>query len=69
MRKNDAFVAKIVNTGLTKIFMVIFAPDKRLPSFATLLDTRWKPPPHYLWDEVHQCQVKDTSEFLQNKLI
>ena len=37
MRKNDAFVAKIVNTRLTKIFMAIFAPDKRLPSSATLL--------------------------------
>ena len=37
MRKNDAFVAKIVNTRLTKIFMAIFAPDERLPSSATLL--------------------------------
>ena len=37
MRKNDAFVAKIVNTGLTKIFIAIFAPDERLPSSATLL--------------------------------
>ena len=37
MRKNDAFVAKIVNTRLTKIFMTIFAPDERLPSSATLL--------------------------------
>ena len=36
MRKNDAFVAKIVNTRLTKIFMTIFAPDERLPSSATL---------------------------------
>ena len=36
MRKNDAFVAKIVNTRLTKIFMAIFAPDERLPSSATL---------------------------------
>ena len=34
--QNDAFVAKIVNTGLTNIFMVIFAPDERLPSSATL---------------------------------
>ena len=37
MRKNDAFVAKIVNTRLTKIFMAIFAPNERLPSSATLL--------------------------------
>ena len=36
MRKNGAFVAKIVNTHLTKIFMAIFAPDERLPSSATL---------------------------------
>ena len=36
-RKNDAFVAKFVNTRLTKIFMAIFAPDERLPSSATLL--------------------------------
>ena len=35
-RKNDAFVAKIVNTRLTKNFMAIFAPDERLPSSATL---------------------------------
>ena len=35
-RKNDAFVAKIVNTCLTKIFMAIFVPDERLPSSATL---------------------------------
>ena len=34
--QNDAFVAKIVNTRLTKIFMAIFAPDERLPSSATL---------------------------------
>ena len=38
MRKNNAFVAKIVNTRLTKIFMAIFAPDERLPSSATLFD-------------------------------
>ena len=35
-RKNDTFVAKIVNTRLTKIFMAIFALDERLPSSATL---------------------------------
>ena len=34
--KSDAFVAKIVNTRWTKIFMAIFAPDDRLPSSATL---------------------------------
>ena len=36
-RKNDAFVAKIVNTHLTKGFMAIFAPAECLPSPATLL--------------------------------
>ena len=41
MRKNDAFVAKIVNTRLTKIFMAIFAPQERLPSSATLLRGRF----------------------------
>ena len=35
-RKNDAFVAKIVNTRLTKIFIAYFAPDERLPTSATL---------------------------------
>ena len=35
-RKNDAFVAKMVNTRLTKVFMTIFAPDERLPTSATL---------------------------------
>ena len=34
--KNDAFVAKIVNMRLTKIFMAIFAPDERLPTSVTL---------------------------------
>ena len=34
--KNDAFVAKIVNTPLTKISMAIFAFDERLPTSATL---------------------------------
>ena len=36
MRKNDAFVAKIVNTHLTKGFMAMFAPAESLPSPATL---------------------------------
>ena len=36
-RKKDAFVAKIVNTRLTKGFMAIFAPAESLPSPATLL--------------------------------
>ena len=36
MRKNDAFVAKIVNTRLTKILMAIFALAERLPTPATL---------------------------------
>ena len=36
MRKNNAFVAKIVNTRLTKSFMAIFAPAESLPSPATL---------------------------------
>ena len=38
MRKNDAFVAKILNTRLTKGFMAIFAPAESLPSPATLQD-------------------------------
>ena len=37
-RKNNAFVAKIVTTRLTKIFMAIFAPNERLPTSATLID-------------------------------
>ena len=37
MRKNDAFVAKIINMRLAKIFMAIFAHDERLPSSATLI--------------------------------
>ena len=36
MRKNNAFVAKIVNTRLTKGFIAIFAPAESLPSPATL---------------------------------
>ena len=40
MRKIDAFVAKIVNTRLTKIFMAISAPDERLPRSATLMHSR-----------------------------
>ena len=35
-RKNDAFVAKIVNTRLTKGFMALFAPAESLPSPDTL---------------------------------
>ena len=34
--QKDAFVAKIVNTRLTKNFIAIFAPDERLLSSATL---------------------------------
>ena len=34
---SDAFVEKIVNTRLAKIFRTIFAPDERLPSSATLI--------------------------------
>ena len=41
MHKNDAFDAKIVNTRLTKIFIAIFAPDERLPSFASLDRVFW----------------------------
>ena len=37
----DAFVAKIVNTRLAKIFMAIFALDERLPSSATLVGGKW----------------------------
>ena len=38
-RKNDAFVAKIVNTRSTKLFMAIFALAERLPTSATLPKT------------------------------
>ena len=38
MRKNDAFVAKIVITRLTKGFMAMFAPAESLPSPATLMN-------------------------------
>ena len=37
MCKNKAFVAKIVNTCLTKVFMVIFALAEMLPISATLI--------------------------------
>jgi len=47
MGKNDAFVAKIVNTCLTKTFMGIFALAERLPISATLvigkLVVHWEP--------------------------
>ena len=39
MHKNNAFVAKIVVTRLTKGFMAMFAPIESLPSPATLLTT------------------------------
>ena len=35
-RKNNAFIADIVNTRLTKVFMVIFALALILPNSATL---------------------------------
>ena len=38
--KNDAFVAKIANTHLTKIFMAICALGERLPTSATLLSKK-----------------------------
>ena len=49
-RKNDAFVAKIANTRLTKTFAGIFANAERLPTSATLeeIDFLYKqrcPPP------------------------
>ena len=37
--QNDAFVAKIANTRLTKICVAIFALAERLPTFATLETT------------------------------
>ena len=45
-RKNDAFDGKFVNTRLTKIFIVIFAPDERLPSSDTLSDMQKSCPKH-----------------------
>ena len=65
MRKNGAFVAKIVNTGLTKIFMAIFAPDERLPSSATLIHRSLKPHSiNYRVDAVH----KEVHEYIQGRL-
>ena len=51
--QNDAFVAKIVNTRLTTIFMAIFALDERLPSSATLhwRSTQINPRPVKLFKE------------------
>ena len=40
--KNDAFVAKKVNTRLTKVFMTIFALAERLPTSATLFRSNHK---------------------------
>jgi len=37
MRNNDTFVAKIVNTHITKVFMAIFALAERLPTSTTLI--------------------------------
>ena len=37
MRNNDTFVAYIVNTRMTKVFMAIFALTERLPTSATLI--------------------------------
>ena len=48
MRKNDAFVAKIVNTRLTKGFMAIFAPAESLPSPATLVTEEAHRAPNFL---------------------
>ena len=39
-RKNDASLAKIVNTRLTKIFVAIFALAERLSTSATLITRR-----------------------------
>ena len=58
MRKNDAFVAKIVNTRLTKIFMAILAPDERLPSSATLMKSMNPVKPEDLMDPVSVVDVK-----------
>ena len=41
MRKNNAFVAKIVNTRWTKVVMVIFALAEMLPTSATLNTARF----------------------------
>ena len=40
MRKNDASVAKIANTRLTNIFVPIFALAERLPTSATVPQTK-----------------------------
>ena len=41
MCKNDTFVAKEVNTHLTKIFVAIFALAERLQTSANLLSTKF----------------------------
>ena len=51
MRKNDAFVAKIVITRLTKGFMAMFAPAESLPSPATLISTK------YAMKYLRQCNI------------
>ena len=48
MRKNDAFVAKIANTGLAKICVAIFALTERLPTSATLLQSKRLDPDQHL---------------------
>ena len=60
MRKNDAFDAKIVNTRLTNIFIAIFAPDERLPSSATQLNSQYH---HYVFcrRERNSLQLKKKS--------
>ena len=45
--QNDAFVAKIVITRLTKGFMAIFAPAESLPSPATLFCNMLQSWPHH----------------------
>ena len=63
MRKNDAFVAKIVNTRLTKIFLAIFAPDERLPSSATLPDVN-RVPSKAFQNQVTQIRVHQKKRLL-----
>ena len=58
MRKNDAFVAKIVITRLTKGFMAMFAPAESLPSPATLHFFRESPK--------NRCGVKECQQFTGN---
>ena len=77
-RKNDAFVAKIVKTRLTEIFIAIFALAERLPISATPVtgqmlskfrvgkSRKWAPP-HYVLKSESDEIVKNKTKFRRIK--